>query len=72
MFTQIRCIIITPRRTHRTHRTQRTYNIQWTWPMMDELVDIRRDRNRAYYNQHGRRFIAKTFDRNHDIVLHSY
>ncbi|CAB4465101.1 unnamed protein product [Rhizophagus irregularis] len=39
-----------PRHTrHRSH-----YNVHWNWAMMDELVDIRRDRNRAYHNINGR------------------
>lgn len=35
-------------------RTRRSYNVQWNWAMMDELVDIRRDRNHAYHNTNGR------------------
>ncbi|GBB96992.1 hypothetical protein RclHR1_28910001 [Rhizophagus clarus] len=36
-------------RSRRSH-----YNVHWNWAMMDELVDIRRDRNRAYHNINGR------------------
>ncbi|CAB4484041.1 unnamed protein product [Rhizophagus irregularis] len=38
-----------PRQTRR-----RSYNVHWNWAMMDELVNIRRDRNRAYHNINGR------------------
>ncbi|GET56145.1 hypothetical protein GLOIN_2v1835188 [Rhizophagus irregularis DAOM 181602=DAOM 197198] len=38
-----------PRQTRR-----RSYNVHWNWAMMDELVDIRRDRNRVYHNINGR------------------
>ncbi|CAB4444725.1 unnamed protein product [Rhizophagus irregularis] len=33
-----------------THSRRSYYNVHWNWAMMDELVDIRRDRNCAYHN----------------------
>jgi len=41
-------------RHSRYTRTRRPYNVQWNWAMMDMLVDLRRDRNRAYHNTNGR------------------
>ena len=41
-------------RAHRPRRSRRHYNVQWTWAMMDELVDLRRNRNDAYHNTNGR------------------
>ncbi|CAB4494872.1 unnamed protein product [Rhizophagus irregularis] len=36
-------------------RSRRSYyNIYWNWAMMDELVDICRDRNHAYHNINDR------------------
>ncbi|CAB4495431.1 unnamed protein product [Rhizophagus irregularis] len=40
-----------PRYTRSRHSH---YNIHWNWAMMDELVDIHRDRNHAYHNINGR------------------
>lgn len=36
------------------HTRARLYNVRWNWAMMDELVDIRRNRNLAYHNMNGR------------------
>ena len=48
---KIKSKLIMPRHT-RSRRSH--YNVHWNWAMMDELVDIRRDRNRAYHNINGR------------------
>ena len=48
---KIKSKLIMPRHT-RSRRSH--YNVHWNLAMMDELVDIRQDRNRAYHNINGR------------------
>ncbi|EXX71860.1 hypothetical protein GLOIN_2v1835188 [Rhizophagus irregularis DAOM 181602=DAOM 197198] len=48
---KIKSNLIMPRYTCSRHSH---YNVHWNWAMMDELVDIRRDRNCTYHNINGR------------------
>ncbi|CAB4483106.1 unnamed protein product [Rhizophagus irregularis] len=39
---------------HHTRSHHSYYNIHWNWVMMNELVDIRQDRNCTYHNINGK------------------